>query len=122
MSQRARGSAITQVSVAASQNVNISINGQLAVQLLAPVYPRPLPTENRQEIDLLKAAHAQIPFTGRQALLDDFLEWCSHARTLSMRTLIGQGGAGKTRFAYELYAQVRKAARVERLFSPFPKE
>lgn len=108
MSQSARGSAITQVSVAASKNVNISINGQLAVQLLAPVYPRPLPTENRQEIDLLKAAHAQIPFTGRQALLDDFWEWCSHERALSMRTLIGQGGAGKTRFAYELYARVRK--------------
>jgi hypothetical protein len=108
MSQRARGSAIIQVSVAASENVNISINGQLAVQLLAPVYPRPLPRENRQEIDLLKAAHARVPFTGRKAILEDFLEWCSHDRALSMRTLIGQGGAGKTRFAYELYAQVRK--------------
>jgi hypothetical protein len=108
MSQSARGSAITQVSVAASKNVNISINGQLAVQLLVPVYPRPLPTENRQEIDLLKAAHAQIPFTGRQTILDDFSEWCSNDRALSMRTLIGQGGAGKTRFAYELYARLRK--------------
>lgn len=108
MRQSARGSAINQVSVAASKNVNISINGQLAVQLLAPVYPRPLPTENRQEIDLLKTAHAQIPFTGRQALLDDFLEWCSHDRPVSMRTLVGQGGAGKTRFAYELYARLRK--------------
>lgn len=108
MSQSARGSAITQISVAASKNVNISINGQLAVQLLVPGYPRPLPTENRHEIDLLKAAHAQIPFTGRQAILDDFLEWCSHDPALSMRTLIGRGGAGKTRFAYELYARVRK--------------
>src|SRR5205807_3774944 len=104
----ARGVGNVQVSVEASKNVNITINGQLAVQLLRPAYPKPLSDEIRHEIDLLKAPHAQIPFIGRQAAFTDFIDWCSHPRAVSMRTLVGQGGAGKTRFAYELYAAVNK--------------
>jgi hypothetical protein len=107
MSQQATGTGITQISVSASSNVNIRVNGQLALQLVAPAFPRPLPTEDLQELDLLKAAHATNAFTGRDEIFQDFMAWCVHDRPVSMRTLIGQGGAGKTRFAYELYAYFR---------------
>src|SRR5579872_408028 len=108
MLQRADGVGIQQVSVEASENVNITVNGQLALQLLTPAYPKSLSGENRREIDLLKAPHAQVPFMGRQAIFQDFVDWCSLAHPVSMRTLVGQGGAGKTRFAYELYAYLNK--------------
>ncbi len=106
VSQKAAGLGITQVSVEHSQNVSITISGRLALELFAPPYPRPLPNKSK-EIDLLKAAYAQIPFVGRQSLLEDFESWCFETRPVSLRTLIGQGGAGKTRFAYEFYARMK---------------
>jgi hypothetical protein len=121
MSQFASGNDITQISVGASQNVNITINGQLAVQLLSPAYPRPLPSGTREPIDLLKAAHAQTPFVGRNAILQDFMDWCFGSPALSMRVLVGQAGAGKTRFAYELYAQIKKQSQWAAYFVRFRK-
>jgi tetratricopeptide (TPR) repeat protein len=107
MHQQAHGVGNVQVSVEASENVNIYIsNGQVAVELLLPPFPRKLPPR-REEIDLLKAAHAQIPFIGRDAIFRNFVDWCSDPLPLSMRTVVGQGGAGKTRFAYQLYAHIR---------------
>ncbi|PYV70978.1 MAG: hypothetical protein DMG97_17660 [Acidobacteria bacterium] len=72
VSQSASGTGSVQVSVAHSQNVSTVITGNPAFELIAPPYPRPLP-ENTKVIDLLKAAYAQVPFVGRQALVDDFV-------------------------------------------------
>ena len=108
MSQHTPGSRNIQIAVTASQNVNIRVNGQTAVELRTPAFPRPLHTETLREIDLLKAIHALTEFTGRETLLQEFVEWCRHPRPLSLRTLIGRGGAGKTRFAYELYRECRQ--------------
>ena len=52
----ARGVGNVQVSVEASKHVNITINGQLAVQLLRPAYPKPLSGEVRHEIEALATA------------------------------------------------------------------
>ena len=105
MSQSIQGDRNIQILVERSKNVIISVNGQRIIELETPPYPRPLP-DKLNEIDLLKAAHAQIPFLGRELILHDFIQWCEDPPAVSFRTLVGQGGSGKTRFAYELYARV----------------
>lgn len=106
MSQSASGDRNTQILVTQSNNVVITVNGQRAIELEVRPYPRPLP-DKWNEIDLLKAAHAQIPFLGRDPILQEFIHWCDGPPAVSFRTLVNQGGAGKTRFAYELYARVK---------------
>jgi hypothetical protein len=106
MSQTAHGDRNIQVAVTQSSNVVININGQRVIDLEVRPYPRPL-QEKWDEIDLLKAAYAQIPFLGRDEILQEFVQWCEAPPAVSFRTLVGQGGAGKTRFAYELYARVK---------------
>lgn len=106
MSQTIHGDRNTQISVTESDNVVININGQQVIELEVRAYPKPLP-DPWNKIDLLKAAHAQIPFLGREEILRDFMQWCEAPPAVSFRTLVGQGGAGKTRFAYELYARIK---------------
>ncbi len=107
VSQVARGTKNTQISVAASQNVTITVNGQDAVELEAPGFPKSLPDVPR-EIDLLKAVYGVTALQGRAELLKDFLDWALDEHSISVRTLIGPGGAGKTRFAWELYRCIRE--------------
>ena len=110
MSQFASGTGNIQVSVAASQNVTIIVNGQTVVELESRDFPQKLPEKTRREIDLLKAPFAQTPLIGRDADLNGFVNWCfAREESLLMRTVVGRGGAGKTRFAYELYARIRQA-------------
>ncbi|MBV8895113.1 MAG: tetratricopeptide repeat protein, partial [Acidobacteriaceae bacterium] len=108
MSQRATGTSNVQISVTQSQSVDININGQLAVKQVSPAFPRPPVSGQILEVDLLKAPHASVPFVGRADFLNEFLTWCQGPRPVSFRILTGQGGAGKTRFAYELYGRIRQ--------------
>src|SRR5882762_3301038 len=107
VSQVARGSKNTQIAVEASQNVTITVNGQDALELEAPGFPKPLPSSPR-EIDLLKASYGVTALQGRSDLLNEFLDWAHDEQPVSVRTLIGVGGAGKTRFAWELYRRIRE--------------
>jgi len=118
MSQSAQGNFINQISVIGSDNVSVIVNGQHLIDLEPRAFPLALP-ESHTEIDLLKAAYAQIPFVGRADLLQDFLAWCDGAPPVSCRIVIGRGGAGKTRFAYELYARVTKLANWKAYFLHF---
>jgi len=122
MSQQATGTGNIQIAVTQSQSVAININGQLAVNLTSPAFPRPPTGGQIQEIDLLKAPHASIRFAGRAGFLNEFLAWCQHPRPVSFRILIGQGGAGKTRFAYELYSRVRRQSNWGAHFFEFYQE
>jgi hypothetical protein len=110
MSQHATGIGNIQISVNESEAVHITVNGQLAVKLASPAFPRPMYDGDLRETDLLKAAHATVPFVGRREFLDEFKEWCLGPRPVSFRVLAEQGGAGKTRFAYEFYGRMRKQA------------
>lgn len=105
MSQWAQGSFNTQIAVIGSDNVSITVNRRHLIDLEPRAFPLPFP-EIPTEIDLLKAPYAQIPFVGRDDLLQDFLDWCNGDKAVSCRIVTGRGGAGKTRFAYELFARI----------------
>jgi len=105
--QSVHGDQNVQVIVGFSENVAICIGGYQVIDLESRRYPVPL-HNHWKEIDLLKAAHAQIPFLGRNHLLQEFLQWCKGAPGVSFRTLVGPGGAGKSRFAYELYTRIKQ--------------
>ena len=122
MSQQATGHGNVQISVSESEAVHITVNGQLAVKLAAPAFPRPMYEGDLQEIDLLKAAHAAVPFVGRGQFLKEFEEWCLGPRAVSFRVVVGQGGAGKTRFGYELYGRMRKQSDWGAYFLGFLKD
>jgi tetratricopeptide (TPR) repeat protein len=103
MFQKAQGTGNIQISIESSQNITVMVNGQATIELRSPLFPKPLPGKAR-EIDLMKAAHAVTTVSGgRESMLKEFVQWCSSERKVSIRTLIGPGGAGKTRFAFELY-------------------
>ena len=121
MSQGAQGDFNTQISVIGSSYVTVTINGQDVIDLEPRAFPQPLP-ENPTEIDLLKAAYAQIPFVGREDLVQDFLDWCGNAAPVSCRIVVGRGGAGKTRFAYELYSRVTNLPDWKAFFLHFWKD
>jgi L-lactate utilization protein LutB len=122
MSQQATGFGNIQISVNESESVHITVNGQLAVKLASPAFPRPIYEGDLQEIDLLKAAHAAVPFVGRHEFLDECKDWCLSPRAVSFRVLAGQGGAGKTRFAFEFYSRMRKQADWGAYFLRFLKD
>jgi len=50
----------------------------------------------------LRAEAAVVPFSGRQKILLDLLNWCVAPSSIAVRLLTGTGGAGKTRLAREL--------------------
>lgn len=118
MPQQSKGDRNIQIAVAQSNNISITIHGQHVVDLETRPYPRPLPPKHT-EVDLLKAAHAQVPFVGRDDILQDFIRWCESDPVVSFRTLIGRGGAGKTRLAYELYARINKVPNWSAYFLHF---
>ena len=57
---------------------------------------------------LLRADTYATPMFGREEILSDFLAWAkTPGPSLSIRTITGAGGSGKTRFALELLAALR---------------
>ena len=105
--------------VAASHTVVVQANGKDALELTAPAFPKSLPQGTVREVNLLKAAYGVVSFEGRSALLEDCIDWCFDAREISGRTLVGVGGAGKTRFAYELYRHLRNTPDWDARFAYF---
>jgi tetratricopeptide (TPR) repeat protein len=64
--------------------------------------------QGRSDSSLLVAANESIPFTGREHIVSSLLQWARMPdRRVSIRTLIGQGGSGKTRTAIELAHRLR---------------
>lgn len=60
------------------------------------------------ERDVLDAAYASIPLIRREENLESALQWLRADAPLSVRTIVGRAGAGKTRFALELLQRVEK--------------
>ena len=59
--------------------------------------------QGRSDSSLLVAANEAIPFTGREHIVSSLLQWARKVdRRVSIRTVTGQGGSGKTRTAIEL--------------------
>ena len=51
---------------------------------------------------LLLAEHAVVPYLFREQEVEDAVTWCASPAAMSITTVAGRGGAGKTRFAVEL--------------------
>ncbi|WP_186443132.1 hypothetical protein, partial [Desulfobotulus alkaliphilus] len=98
-----------------SQNASANGSGNVIIQISGDGnhidYKRPyltlIPPKNRaprteKEIDLLNPYSRSIPLTGRDANLKELWEWLHTPRTISVRTLAGGAGCGKTRMAIEL--------------------
>ena len=76
----------------------------------------------RSEVDLLNPYRRAIPLVGRVRDLASLWDWLHSPRPISVRTLCGRAGAGKTRAAIELIhrldtdlpaeAVVRKGMRI----------
>ncbi|HEY1756683.1 MAG TPA: tetratricopeptide repeat protein [Bryobacteraceae bacterium] len=59
-------------------------------------------------LQLLTASFRAIPFTGRRADMDALMEWLRGPEAVSFRTIVGRGGSGKTRLAFELLERLHE--------------
>ena len=62
----------------------------------------------RTELDLLQANRRVTALLGRDADLESLRKWLKSRSAISVRTLIGKGGAGKTRLALEFLSEAEK--------------
>jgi hypothetical protein len=60
----------------------------------------------RTELDLLKAQHKKTRLVGRDRDFESLWQWLHSDRRISVRTVVGPGGTGKTRMAIELLARL----------------
>ena len=60
----------------------------------------------RTELDLLKAQHQKTRLVGRDRDFESLWQWLHSNRRISIRTLVGPGGTGKTRMAIALLARL----------------
>jgi tetratricopeptide (TPR) repeat protein len=79
-----------------------------SIALTAPYRPLPLGfSAERAPLRMLYPEHRLVPFTDRGGLVPVLTDWClSVSAGLQVKTLTGQGGAGKTRLAAELCVAV----------------
>jgi hypothetical protein len=64
--------------------------------------------EATNDAELLSPYSRSIPLVGRKEELDDLHAWLDRDKRISVRTLIGRAGSGKTRLALELCEETRK--------------
>jgi tetratricopeptide (TPR) repeat protein len=60
----------------------------------------------RTELDLLKAHHRKTRLVGRDLDFESLWQWLHSDQRISIRTLVGPGGTGKTRMAIALLARL----------------
>jgi len=60
----------------------------------------------RTELDLLKAQHQKTRLVGRDRDFESLWQWLHSDRRITIRTLVGPGGTGKTRMAIALLARL----------------
>ena len=71
-----------------------------------PIRQFVLPDTPKRELDLLHAKHRAVDLIGRDSDLEALSKWIESPEPISARLLIGAGGAGKTRLAFELLLRV----------------
>jgi tetratricopeptide (TPR) repeat protein len=84
----------------------IQINFGLPHLMLIP--PRNRAPQIRTEIDLLNPYGRAIGLVGRDADMQSLWDWLHSNRPISVRTLTGRAGAGKTRAAIELVEKLNQ--------------
>lgn len=98
-------------SVVGSQNITVTIDGNGNRVLISEkrhiTFRRPPLRGIRTELDLLRSDSQSIPFLARQSDLALLHSWLSSDKPISILTVTGQGGAGKTRLALELLNQTQ---------------
>lgn len=73
-------------------------------ELETPEQRRP---RSKTELHLLNPYSQATDFIGRDDELKDLIAWATSQRPIAVRTIIGPGGAGKTRLALELMNKLR---------------
>ncbi len=90
-------------------NPYICVEGHPSLKLV-PVQVRIDKAPARSEVDLLNPCRRSIDLVGREQDLQNLRRWLDSDRQISVRTLIGRAGAGKTRLAIELLAELGNSA------------
>ena len=90
---------------AEGNNIRVNVRG-LPHLTLAPPGAKVARTPIKTDFDLLLAQHRAIPLIGRDDALESLREWLNSDRDISVRTVSGQAGCGKTRLAIELTIEV----------------
>ncbi|HEY1178824.1 MAG TPA: hypothetical protein VGF17_21940, partial [Phytomonospora sp.] len=65
----------------------------------------PLPAEH-SDWQLLLPRYAVVPFQGRDEIRPGLLDWCRGPRAFDLAVITGEGGAGKTRLAAQICAEI----------------
>jgi tetratricopeptide (TPR) repeat protein len=84
---------------------------------LLALEPMPMPEPRGSQPGpafLLRPELAVVPFDGRAAELGELQAWCGPGAPQSVRVLVGAGGVGKTRLAWELAAGFKGPRRDRR--------
>lgn len=84
---------------AGGDGINIQVG--LAYLLLTPLKAR-LRGAPHRVIEILDPAFEAVPLAGREADLQYLLDWLGEETKIAITCLIGPGGSGKTRLAFEL--------------------
>jgi len=95
------------VQVDGAQNIIVQVEGDgnhlnVGLPHLTLIPPRKRAPRVRTEIDLLNPYARAFDLVGREKDMASLWEWLHSQRSITVRTLIGRAGAGKTRLAIEL--------------------
>ncbi len=91
--------------ISGDNNQNISIHyGPIEARLAIPFKPNSL-TDN---IDSMLIWQSQLtPLIGRDAAVDELMQWVKTEQRISLKLIYGEGGTGKTRLAFEVASKLR---------------
>jgi tetratricopeptide (TPR) repeat protein len=79
---------------------------QRFADVLRPAY-RPMPTRSDLPPSLLlRTQYAIVPFLGRREEINNLIGWCESSEQSVVQLLVGPAGAGKTRLAAQLCAEM----------------
>ncbi|MEV0644837.1 hypothetical protein AB0I28_06200 [Phytomonospora sp. NPDC050363] len=91
------------VSASALERVTARAPSTVDTRLIGPSVP--LPAEH-SDWQLLLPKYAVVPFQGREEARAGLLDWCRGSRPFDLAVITGEGGAGKTRLAAQLCAEI----------------
>ena len=96
-----------QVKVDGNQNIIVQVEGDgnhlnIGRPHLTLIPPRKRAPKVRTEIDLLNPYARAFDLVGREKDMASLWEWLHSQRPITVRTVTGRAGAGKTRLAIEL--------------------
>src|SRR5258708_853351 len=94
---------------AVGNHIEINAGGQPYLVLI-PASRRFRNATIKEPLDLPKADRPAIDLVGRDEEMARLHQWLAGSKPISVRTLTGKGGAGKTRLALELLSELEERA------------